>query len=200
MAHVRQELALGLVGGLRRRPGRFSRLLGCFELGRLCLYRTFRRFQLPVLGFDLCAGALGDFPRFVFFLQQLLTQAFGFPPFAQVERASDEGPTQPSPPEPEALVELGVEPERRPSFAAWKGTGCDRCRSTGYLGRTGVFELLPVDEEMRSLVLAKAPASQIKQRAVAQGMQTLLADGRDKVGQGRTTIEEVLHVCQRDDV
>jgi len=108
--------------------------------------------------------------------------------------------TQPSPPEPEALVELGIEPERRPSFAAWKGTGCDRCRSTGYLGRTGVFELLPVDEGMRSLVLAKAPASQIKQRAVAQGMQTLLADGRDKVGQGRTTIEEVLHVCQRDDV
>jgi len=99
----------------------------------------------------------------------------------------------------EALAELGVEPELRGSFTARRGLGCDRCRSTGYLGRTGVFELLVISEETRSQVLEKASASQIKQRAVASGMRTLLADAREKVRQGRATVEEVLRACQRDD-
>ena len=102
--------------------------------------------------------------------------------------------------EPEALAELGVEPGLRGSFTACRGLGCDRCRSTGYLGRTGVFELLPINEEVRTQVLDKAPASRIKQRAVATGMQTLLVDGREKVRQGRVTVEEVLRVCQRDEL
>jgi len=107
---------------------------------------------------------------------------------------------QPTTLEDEALAELGVETEARSSVAAWRGQGCDRCRSTGYLGRVGVFELLPINDEVRSQVLEKAAASHIKQGAVARGMQTLLADGRDKVSQGRTTVEEVLHVCQRDEL
>jgi len=102
--------------------------------------------------------------------------------------------------DPEALAELGVEPELRGSFSACRGGGCDRCRSTGYLGRTGVFELLLINEEARSQVLEKASASQIKQCAVASGMRTLLVDAREKVRQGRATVEEVLRVCQRDDV
>jgi type II secretion system protein E len=100
----------------------------------------------------------------------------------------------------EALAELGVEPDLRGGFSACRGTGCDRCRGAGYLGRTGVFELLAINEEARSLVLGKASASQIKQRAVAAGMRTLLADAREKVRQGRATVEEVLRVCQRDEI
>jgi len=100
----------------------------------------------------------------------------------------------------EALVELGVEPEERASFAACRGLGCDRCRSTGYLGRSAVVELLTISEEVRSQVLSKASASQIKQLAVAAGMQTLLADAREKVRQGMTTVEEVLRTCQRDEM
>ncbi len=99
----------------------------------------------------------------------------------------------------EALAELGVEPELRASFNACRGLGCGRCRN-GYLGRTGVFELLGINEEVRSQVLEKASASQIKQRAVACGMRTLLADAREKVRQGRATVEEVLRVCQRDEL
>jgi type II secretion system protein E len=102
--------------------------------------------------------------------------------------------------EDEALAELGVDPELRASFTACQGRGCDRCRSTGYMGRIGVFELLPINDEVRSQVLEKAAASQIKQGALARGMRTLLADGREKVSQGRTTVEEVLHVCQRDEL
>jgi type II secretion system protein E len=107
---------------------------------------------------------------------------------------------QPTTLEDEALAELGVEPEVRVGFSGWHGQGCERCRSTGYLGRVGVFELLPINDEVRLQVLEKVAASQIKQRAVGRGMQTLLADGRDKVSQGRTTVEEVLHVCQRDEL
>jgi type II secretion system protein E len=100
----------------------------------------------------------------------------------------------------EALAELGVEPGARASFAASRGLGCDRCRSTGYLGRSAVVELLTINEDVRSQVLSKASASQIKQLAVTAGMQTLLADAREKVRQGKTTVEEVLRTCQRDEV
>jgi type II secretory ATPase GspE/PulE/Tfp pilus assembly ATPase PilB-like protein len=100
----------------------------------------------------------------------------------------------------EALAELGVEPEQRASFSARRGLGCDRCRSTGYLGRSAVVELLTINEDVRSQVLAKASASQIKQLAAAAGMQTLLADAREKVRQGKTTVEEVLRTCQRDEM
>jgi len=99
-----------------------------------------------------------------------------------------------------ALAELGTAPGERETFAACRGLGCDHCRSTGYLGRTAVVELLPIDEQVRSQVLAKASASQIKQLAVAAGMTTLLADAREKVRAGRTTVEEVLRTCQRDEI
>jgi type II secretion system protein E len=103
-------------------------------------------------------------------------------------------------PEPEALRELGVEAEEAGRFIARKGEGCDHCRRTGYAGRTGVFELLPIDDEVRRQVLDKRSATEIKQRAAQKGMRTLLGDGRLKVQAGLTGIEEVLHVCQRDEL
>jgi type II secretion system protein E len=99
-----------------------------------------------------------------------------------------------------ALAELGAAPQERETFATCRGVGCDRCRMTGYRGRTAVVELLTIDEQVRSQVLAKASASQIKQQAVAAGMTTLLADAREKVRVGRTTVEEVLRTCQRDEI
>jgi type II secretion system protein E len=102
--------------------------------------------------------------------------------------------------DPEALAELGVDPAERAAFTAAHGRGCDRCRSTGYLGRTAVAELLTVTEEVRTEVLEKRSASQIKQRAVIGGMQTLLGCAREEVRRGRTTIEEVLRTCQRDEM
>jgi len=103
-------------------------------------------------------------------------------------------------PEDEALRELGMEAGEVGPFIARKGEGCDRCRRTGYAGRTGVFELLAIDDEVRRQVLDKRSATEIKQRAVQKGMRTLLGDGRLKVQAGLTGIEEVLHVCQRDEL
>jgi general secretion pathway protein E len=74
------------------------------------------------------------------------------------------------------------------------GKGCDACGGTGYRGRMGIFELLPVDEEIKDLILARADAGAIRARAVARGMVLLREDGWDKVRRGITTIEEVLRV------
>ncbi|MCS7253899.1 MAG: type II secretion system ATPase GspE [Armatimonadetes bacterium] len=78
----------------------------------------------------------------------------------------------------------------------YRGAGCDECRYTGYFGRTGIFELLAMDEAIRELVLRKAPAGEIRQVAIEHGMHTLLQDGLRKVLLGITTIEEVERVTQ----
>ncbi len=79
-----------------------------------------------------------------------------------------------------------------------RGTGCSDCMQTGYHGRTGLFELLLVDDEVRDMVTDRTGASAIKQRAVERGMRTLRDDGVRKVLAGRTTSEEVLRVTQEE--
>lgn len=73
-----------------------------------------------------------------------------------------------------------------------RGEGCAYCGHTGYLGRTGVFEILRVDEEMRRLFVSGTDAGEVKAIALARGMQTMRQDGMLKVRQGITTPEEVL--------
>jgi general secretion pathway protein E len=72
--------------------------------------------------------------------------------------------------------------------------GCDQCSFTGYRGRTGIFQLLTVSDELRALVVARAPESELRAVARRQGMATLYEDGRRKVDAGTTTLEEVLRV------
>jgi general secretion pathway protein E len=79
-----------------------------------------------------------------------------------------------------------------------KAVGCSKCFKTGYLGRTGIYELLQVDDEIRQLVLKNVDSNTIKRAGMAQGMITLRDDGADKVAHGITTIEEVLRVTQED--
>ncbi|MGE5700330.1 MAG: type II secretion system ATPase GspE [Deltaproteobacteria bacterium] len=76
------------------------------------------------------------------------------------------------------------------------GKGCDACGGTGYRGRLGIFELLTVNEEIKDLIMARADAGAIRERAVANGMTLLRDDGWDKVRHGITTIEEVLRVTR----
>jgi type IV pilus assembly protein PilB len=75
-----------------------------------------------------------------------------------------------------------------------KPGGCDRCNQTGYRGRLGIFEILLMDEELRSLVLRRASADEIGAAAVRKGMKRLREDGREKVLLGLTSPEEVLRV------
>jgi type II secretion system protein E len=102
-------------------------------------------------------------------------------------------------PTAEALREIEVLPEEAGSRTLYSPGECELCRR-GYLGRTGIFELLVIDDEVRRQVLDKASSTEIKQRAVEKGMRTLLADGRGKVIAGQTCIEELMRVCQRDEL
>ncbi len=74
----------------------------------------------------------------------------------------------------------------------YEGTGCRQCQNTGYYGRQGVFEMMAVTDEIRSLILNRAPSQQIRKVAAAQGMRSLREDGWRLIREGKTTVEEVM--------
>jgi len=78
------------------------------------------------------------------------------------------------------------------------GDGCDKCFGTGYRGRTGVYELMMVTEDIKDMIYARQNAGTIKRKALQQGLQTLRMDGARKVRSGQTSIPEVLRVTQAD--
>ncbi|MBH0194770.1 MAG: type II secretion system protein GspE, partial [Nitrospira sp.] len=80
----------------------------------------------------------------------------------------------------------------------YRGAGCAACSQTGYRGRTGIFELMVLDDEIRRLIGTKADSSLIKQAAVAHGMVTLKQEGAERVIQGHTTMEEVMRITQQE--
>jgi type II secretion system protein E len=82
----------------------------------------------------------------------------------------------------------------------YEAVGCDECRGNGYKGRTGIFEILQITDEIRPLIIAHASAAAIKQQSLEHGMKTLREDGWDKVLAGATTIDEILRVTEDDDL
>jgi type IV pilus assembly protein PilB len=87
--------------------------------------------------------------------------------------------------------QLGLEPEHLAGRHLVRGRGCEACRQTGCRGRTGIFEWLRMDEPIRELVMRRAPAVVIKQKAVERGMETLRSAGLRAVFDGRTSLEEL---------
>ncbi len=87
-----------------------------------------------------------------------------------------------------------------PAGHVWAASehGCDRCHASGYSGRTGIYEVLPITEDIRRLAIRNADASEIKQAAVEQGMRSLRDDGAHKVICGVTTIDEVVRVTAEE--
>lgn len=96
------------------------------------------------------------------------------------------------------MTELRLDPAELPNGRLHRGRGCDRCFSSGYLGRTAIYEVLPVSEDVRSQIIDRASASVIKRAALEAGLVTLRMDGVRKIREGQTTIEEVLRVTQMD--
>src|SRR5689334_19749128 len=94
------------------------------------------------------------------------------------------------------LRKIGFPEEEIDTAKFYKGTGCEACRQLGYQGRMGIYELLLLNEALRPLILNRAAASTIAQKAIDFGMRTLRTDGWNKVRNGQTTIEEVLRVTQ----
>jgi general secretion pathway protein E len=101
---------------------------------------------------------------------------------------------KPHKPTPKELKEAGISPTRLKKGKLYKAHGCAACSKTGYSGRVGIYELLPVTSLIRRLILERADAAQIKDAAIREGMRTLLDDGAEKALRGMTSIEEILRV------
>ncbi|MFG0317862.1 MAG: type II secretion system ATPase GspE [Planctomycetota bacterium JB042] len=97
------------------------------------------------------------------------------------------------------LIEAGVPLETFPDGRIWVGQGCDYCFNSGYVDRTAIYELLPVDDVMKEQIMDRYSETVIKRSAMERdAMTTLRQDGLYKVRDGRTTIDEVLRVTQLD--
>jgi general secretion pathway protein E len=100
-------------------------------------------------------------------------------------------------PTPEELKEIGLSAEKKPRMI-YRPKGCDACNGTGYRGRTGIYEIMMVDDAIRELAVKKVDSGSIKRAAVQKGMRTLMEDGGRKVMRGITSVAEVLSVTQED--
>ncbi len=83
-----------------------------------------------------------------------------------------------------------------PAQHVWHPVGCDKCGHSGYQGRMGVYELLTVDDDIRTMIHRQSPESEIKQAALARGMHTMRGDAQRWVDSGATALEEVLRVTR----
>ncbi|MDH3583614.1 MAG: ATPase, T2SS/T4P/T4SS family [Phycisphaerae bacterium] len=91
----------------------------------------------------------------------------------------------------EHLAMHGVDPSN-----VMAGAGCERCHQTGYSGRVGLYELLVLDDSIRDAIAGNPTVTELRRQCIDRGMVTLRMDGFSKVGEGRTTVEEVLRVTQ----
>jgi general secretion pathway protein E len=82
----------------------------------------------------------------------------------------------------------------------FRGEGCRNCQGTGYRGRQGVFEMMPISDEIRALILDRASSRDIRKTALEQGMSSLRDDGWRLVREGRTTAEEVLRMTKNEEI
>ncbi len=92
----------------------------------------------------------------------------------------------------ETLIKLGVPEKEVSSFKVFEGKGCQECGQTGYSGRNGIFEVMPITPGIEKLMLEQAPTTAIREQAIKEGMLTLRTAGLEKIKRGITSVEEVL--------
>lgn len=100
-------------------------------------------------------------------------------------------------PNKEVLVEFGIKEDVN-NLTIYEGKGCESCKFTGYRGRTGIYEFLVMNEEIRDLIIHRSSSDQIKKKALELGMHTLRMDGWERVKKGITTLDEVIRVTKED--
>jgi type IV pilus assembly protein PilB len=99
-------------------------------------------------------------------------------------------------PDPYYLKLLNISEDDIEKKPFYKGRGCSQCQGTGFKGRSGVFELVELNNELRELAFAKAPTTELRKTAIAGGMRNLMEDGKVKIFEGVTTPEEVARISQ----
>ncbi|MGD0844876.1 MAG: type IV-A pilus assembly ATPase PilB [Geobacteraceae bacterium] len=99
----------------------------------------------------------------------------------------------------QALIDAGVPPEAAPEYVCFKGVGCPKCNGTGFKGRVGFYQVMPMLEEIRELILNGANTAEIKRESMRLGIKTMRQSGLTKLQEGITSFEEVLRVTIADD-
>ncbi len=99
-------------------------------------------------------------------------------------------------PPPFSLKEIGLDETQVSGKKFFRGKGCSECSNTGFRGRMGIYELLILDDEIKSLVSRTSDSNAIRKEALSKGLITLRMDGAQKVLEGFTTVEEVIRVTQ----
>ncbi len=99
----------------------------------------------------------------------------------------------------QALIDAGVSPEEAPTYVCMKGKGCPVCNDTGYKGRVGFYQVMPMLEEIKELILNGANTAEIKRESMRLGIKTMRQSGLTKLKEGVTSFEEVLRVTISDD-
>jgi type IV pilus assembly protein PilB len=94
----------------------------------------------------------------------------------------------------DTLSDIGINPET----ICYHGAGCDTCGDTGYKGRQGLYEVMPMTPAIRDLILERANTTELRDAAVEDGMLTLRRDGIRQIEAGVTTVEEVLRETAED--
>jgi type IV pilus assembly protein PilB len=99
-----------------------------------------------------------------------------------------------------ALLEMGYRKDELKGLQVMKPNGCDACNKTGYKGRTALFEVMRIDDDLRDMILNRAQSREIKRKAIDKGMLTLRRSGLVKIKKGTTSVEEVLRETVRDEI
>lgn len=98
----------------------------------------------------------------------------------------------------ETLIQMGMDPEEAQRVECLKGRGCSVCGNTGFKGRIALYEVMPISESVKELILMGASATEIKNEAIAQGMKTLRQSGLTKIAEGVTSVSEILRITMAD--
>lgn len=107
---------------------------------------------------------------------------------------------EPYEPHEDELQRIGIRRGQLQDGVLYRARGCEKCFSMGYSGRTAIFEMLLIDDDIRNLTLSQVDSTKIKRKAIEHGMTTLRMDGAEKVARGLTSVDEVMRVTEEESV
>lgn len=107
---------------------------------------------------------------------------------------------EPYEPHDDELLKIGIKRGQLKDGILFRATGCEKCFDMGYSGRTAIFEILLIDDDIRNLTLSQVDSTKIKRKAIERGMTTLRSDGAEKVLHGLTSVDEVMRVTEEESI
>ena len=107
---------------------------------------------------------------------------------------------EPYEPHDDELIKIGLKRIQLHDGILYRAKGCDKCFNMGYSGRTGIFEMLLINDDIRNLTLSQVDSTKIKRKAMEHGMTTLRMDGAEKVAKGLTSVDEVMRVTEEESI